>query len=106
MYDGTGAHTSDLLTVQGGPLAGSRLDVNLNGTPTRVVDGGGVQTHNVVALQGTNALVLVPNTAGGPMGRVSTGGVDQGAVTRVGGGFHVPAGGNRTTVYDGTGAHT
>ncbi|MFI1728943.1 hypothetical protein ACH40E_06825 [Streptomyces acidicola] len=107
VYDGTGAHTNDLVSIQGGPLAGSRLDVNLTGTPTRVVDGGGVQTHNVVPLQGTNDLVLVPNTAGGgPVGRVSTGGVDQGAVTRVGSDFHVPAGNNRTTVYDGTGAHT
>ncbi|WP_155055600.1 hypothetical protein [Streptomyces blattellae] len=33
MYDGTGAHTSDLLTLQGGPLGGRDIRIGLNGTP-------------------------------------------------------------------------
>ncbi|MDH6573105.1 hypothetical protein M2160_008126 [Streptomyces sp. SAI-117] len=101
-----GTHTHDLLDVQGGPLAGSRLHVDLGGTPGHVLDGSGTRTHIVVPLQGTGHVALVPVTPGGALARTDLAGVDQGAITRVGDEFHVPAPNNRTTVYGLDGTHT
>ncbi|MFI6435208.1 hypothetical protein [Streptomyces sp. NPDC050759] len=103
---GNGNHTHDLLDIQGGPLAGSRLHVDLTGTPGHALDGAGTRTHTAVPLQGTGHVALVPNTPGGAPARTDLTGVDQGAITRVGNEFHVPAPNNRTTVYGPNGTHT
>ncbi|MEU6348466.1 hypothetical protein ABZ896_03980 [Streptomyces sp. NPDC047072] len=107
VHNTTGTHTHDLLTLQAGPLAGSHLHVDLTGTVRHATaTPGGPPTHSVIPLQGTDDLVLTPTGASGTTARISTAGVDQGPVTRVGTDFHVPAPGNRTTVYNATGTHT
>ncbi|MYV48097.1 hypothetical protein [Streptomyces sp. SID2888] len=127
VHDLSGAHTHDLLDLHGGPFDHRTLHVDLDGTGAlgdarvvrqhdgsfriqedghhAVVDADGRYTHDVVPLQGTQDLVHLPVGGGAPL-RVNADGIAQGPVTRVGNEFHVPAGGNRTTVYDGRGVHT
>ncbi|WP_435245702.1 hypothetical protein [Streptomyces sp. NRRL F-5630] len=132
VYNATGTHTHDTLTIGHPAFNGRDLHLPTNGTPPTlhaatvhpqtgggfriddptnghhiVVNPQGTHTHNAIPLGTTHELALRP-TGPGPVTRVDPHGATRGPVTLHGTDFHVPDGTNArlTHVYDGTGTHT
>ncbi|MFF4765841.1 hypothetical protein ACFY1V_04915 [Streptomyces sp. NPDC001255] len=132
VYNATGTHTHDTLTLNHPAFNGRDLHLPTNGTPPtlhgatvtpqtgggfRVDDptGGhhvvfgpqGAHTHNAIPLGATGELALRP-TGPGAVTRVDLNGGARGTVTVHGTNFHVPDGTNPhlAHVYDGAGTHT